>query len=87
MAGGMACWSCNRVPKVRHHRRVLGESIRVRRCSLKYSQEKLAEKADLTPAYLSDVERGVATISVDRLVRLAKALDINLTELVLDCID
>ena len=82
MVCGLACCSFNGVKKVPHHRRVLGEAIRVRRASLKYSQEKLAEKADLTPAYLSDVERGVATISVDRLVRLAKALDMNLTELV-----
>ena len=70
------------MPKVPDHRRVLGESIRSRRCALKYSQEKLSEKADITPAYLSDVERGVATISVDRLVRLAKALDVSLAELV-----
>jgi transcriptional regulator with XRE-family HTH domain len=60
----------------------LGEAIRNRRKALQYSQEKLAEKADLTPAYLSDVERGVETISVDRLVRITKALNVPLADLV-----
>jgi transcriptional regulator with XRE-family HTH domain len=70
------------VPIVPQHRRVLGEAIRNRRKALQYSQEKLAEKADLTPAYLSDVERGVETISVDRLVRITKALNVPLADLV-----
>jgi transcriptional regulator with XRE-family HTH domain len=70
------------VVKVPQHRRALGEAIRIRRKALQYSQERLAEKADLTPAYLSDVERGVETISVDRLVRITKALKVPLAELV-----
>ena len=38
------------------------------------SQEKLAEKAALHPVYVSAVERGAKTISVDALLRMAKAL-------------
>lgn len=67
-----------------NHRRLLGEAIRAKRKELKYSQEKLAEKADLSPAYLSDLERGVQTISVDRLVRVAEALKVKLSDLVHD---
>jgi transcriptional regulator with XRE-family HTH domain len=44
-------------------------------------QEKLAEKADLNPKYLSEVERGCANISLDALVRIAKALGIPTVDL------
>jgi transcriptional regulator with XRE-family HTH domain len=38
------------------------------------SQEKLAEKADLHPVYLGQVERGEQTVSVHALMRIAKPL-------------
>ena len=46
------------------------------------TQEKLAEKAELSPKYLGEVERGLVNISVDALLRIAKALDIRLRDLV-----
>ncbi len=42
----------------------------------------MAEKSDLNPKYLSEVERGMKTISVDGLMRIAKALNVPLRELV-----
>ena len=45
------------------------------------TQEKLAEKAELNPAYVSDVERGEENISVDALMRVAKALNLTLHDL------
>lgn len=66
------------------HRRILGEAIRTRRKQLKFSQEKLAEKAELHPVYVSTVERGVKTISLDALMRIAKALKVRLRDLVAD---
>ena len=48
------------------------------------SQEKLAEKAELNPKYLSEVERGRKTISMDALVRIAKSLNIRIRELTWD---
>jgi transcriptional regulator with XRE-family HTH domain len=45
------------------------------------TQENLAEKAELAPSYVSDVERGRVNISVDAVQRIAKALKINLREL------
>ena len=38
------------------------------------SQEKLAEKADLNSAYISDVELGEENVLVGTLIRIAKAL-------------
>ena len=40
------------------------------------SQEKLAEKADLSVPYISEVECGKDNISVDSLVRIANALNV-----------
>jgi len=46
------------------------------------SQEQLAEKADLSYKYVGEVERGCVNVSLDSLVRIAKALRIPLRELV-----
>jgi transcriptional regulator with XRE-family HTH domain len=45
------------------------------------SQEKLAEKAELHPKYISEVERGQKTISVDAMARIARALGLNVSDL------
>jgi len=70
------------VPAISRHRKLLGNAIRERRKQAKLSQEKLAELADLHPNYVGEVERGEKTISIDALVRLAKALDVRLRDLV-----
>ena len=46
------------------------------------SQEKLAEKADLHPVYLGQVERGEQTVSVHALMRIAKSLGVRVRDLV-----
>ena len=48
------------------------------------TQEKLAEKADLHPVYVGEVERGEQTASVEALVRIAKAVGVRLRDLVAD---
>lgn len=74
------------MPPVAKHRRILGDNIRMRRKRAGMSQERLAEKADLHPVYLSTVERGVKTISFDALVRIAKALGVGLGDLFRGCL-
>ncbi len=69
------------MPSVPKHRRVLGENIRARRKQMHLSQEKLAELAALHPVYLGNLERGQENVSVDALVRIAKALKISVQEL------
>jgi transcriptional regulator with XRE-family HTH domain len=69
------------VPLAPKHRRVLGKNIRVRRTRIGITQEKLAEKADLNPAYVSEVERGQENISVDALMRVATALNLTVHDL------
>ena len=46
------------------------------------TQEKLAEKADLHPVYVGEIERGEQSASVEALLRIAKALGVKLRDLV-----
>jgi transcriptional regulator with XRE-family HTH domain len=48
------------------------------------SQEKLAEKANLSYKYLGEVERGTVNISLDSLMRIARALRVHLGDLIAD---
>ena len=64
------------------HRQIVGQRIRACRRQAHLTQEKLAEKADLTYKYVGEVERGVVNISLDSLARIAKALRVRLRDLV-----
>lgn len=64
------------------HRRLLGEAVRAKRKEAGFSQEKLAEKADLSTVFISRIERGVESPSVDNLVKIAKALGVRVRDLV-----
>ena len=44
----------------------------------------MAEKADLHPVYVGNVERGEENISIDSLARIAKALKVSLHDLMTD---
>ena len=62
------------------HRKKLGEAVRFYRKQAGLSQEKLAEKANLSTVFISHIERGVENISVDALQRIAKALKVSLRD-------
>ncbi len=64
------------------HRRIVGQNIRAFRTELDLSQEQLAEKADLSYKYVGEVERGCVNVSLDSLVRIAKALRVGLRDLI-----
>jgi DNA-binding XRE family transcriptional regulator len=59
----------------------LGREIRRLRLSLNMSQTQLAEKAETDQAFISDLERGIANPTLDSLLRIAKALRVNVAEL------
>ena len=65
------------------HKRI-GESVRYFRHQRGITQEKLAEKADLHPVYISQVERADRAITIDALLRITKALGIKLRDVVGD---
>jgi XRE family transcriptional regulator, regulator of sulfur utilization len=62
-------------------RRNLGENIRALRKRAGLSQERLAEKADLHPVYMSQVECGKKAVSVEALWKISKALRVSMPTL------
>ena len=59
----------------------LGNKIREKRTELGYSQEKLAEYAEVHRTYMGSVERGEVNIAFENLAKIAKALKTNVSEL------
>src|SRR6056297_3138447 len=60
----------------------LGTGIRRRRRQLEMTLQALCDKAGLSPGYLSQVERGLATPSLGTLAQIASALDMSLDQFV-----
>jgi transcriptional regulator with XRE-family HTH domain len=58
-----------------------GRNVKKQREANEFSQEQLAEKADVDRTYLSDVERGSRNLGIKNVARLAKALGITVSEL------
>lgn len=59
----------------------LGNKIRIERKKHKFSQEKLAELADLNRNFIGMIERGETNITVKNLENIAIALQINIKDL------
>ena len=60
----------------------LGHKIKTLRNAKRLSQEKLAEKADLTQQHISRIEKGLTYPGVATLTKIAKAFNIPLDDLV-----
>lgn len=56
------------------HRKIVAQNVLTFRKKLSWSQEDLAEKADMHWTYISGVERGRYNISLASIVKLSKAL-------------
>ena len=52
----------------------IGEQIRLARVRAKMTQEQFAERIDVSPQYVSDLERGVVGISIPTLKRACVVL-------------
>jgi transcriptional regulator with XRE-family HTH domain len=57
--------------------RLFGDRVRARRLDLDWSQERLAEAAELHWTYVSSVERGERNISLRNILKLAAALGVD----------
>jgi transcriptional regulator with XRE-family HTH domain len=62
-------------------RLLLGQRIRTHREKRGYSLRELAEKVSLTASFLSQVERGISSPSIDSLRRISNALDVPIFRL------
>jgi transcriptional regulator with XRE-family HTH domain len=60
---------------------VVGENIHIIRRRAHLSQEKLAEKADLTTNYIGEIERAEKKITLETLEKIAKVLGVRISDL------
>ena len=60
---------------------ILGQNIRTRRESRDWTQEKLAEKVDVSKNTISDIEEGKKFARAGTLVKLAESLETDVYEL------
>lgn len=65
----------------------IGTRIQKTRKAKKLTQEQLAEMADLSPSYISAVERGVKTPKLETLIGLANILDASADDLLGDVVN
>lgn len=63
-----------RMPKTPQE--ILGSTVRELRAGLGISQEMLAEHCELHRTYIGGIERGERNVSLENIVRLAKALEV-----------
>jgi transcriptional regulator with XRE-family HTH domain len=64
------------------NRKLLGNGIRKYRRLEGLTQEELAERVELNPVYVGQIERGYKVPTVDVLLRIAKALKVRLRDIV-----
>lgn len=60
----------------------IGQRIRTKRKELKITQEKLSEIIDVSPSYVSEIERGCSISSLLTISKIAQTLDASLDYLV-----
>jgi transcriptional regulator with XRE-family HTH domain len=70
------------MPSKPRHRRMVGDKIRHYRKQAQLTQEELAEKADLHHNFIGEVERGNMETSLTSLLKVAKALQVKVRDLV-----
>ena len=63
-------------------KRNIGQSIRRIREAANFSQELVAERAELHPIYYGNVERGKNNISIISLAQIARALDCTVGDII-----
>jgi transcriptional regulator with XRE-family HTH domain len=59
----------------------IGRRIKVLRRKRGLSQEEVASKADISPNYVSRMERGTENPTLDMLIKISEALNVELWEL------
>ena len=60
----------------------LGQNLKEIRLDKGLSQGKLAKKLGVDPSYISQIERGLGNMSLKKIERLAKALEVTIEQLI-----
>jgi|AntDeeMinimDraft_5_1070356.scaffolds.fasta_scaffold73733_1 transcriptional regulator with XRE-family HTH domain len=67
--------------RIKCGRKLVGGNIRRLRLGHDMSQEELAHEAGINRAYLSTVENGKRNISIDNIIAISNALDVDAREM------
>ncbi len=62
--------------------KAIGKRIKEKRNKLGMTQEKLSELINVSPSYISEIERGTSICSLAVLVNIAEILELNLDNLI-----
>jgi transcriptional regulator with XRE-family HTH domain len=71
-------------PEVAIEAEIFGKRVRQLRLAAGWTQEQLAEAAGITTTYTSDLERGTKVPSLTIVLRVSRALDIGVADLLRD---
>ncbi len=71
------------MPKQPSPQRLFGEVVRAERIKLGWSQDEMAHRSGLNRVYMGEVERGEKAVSIETIVKIAAALKIKGSELLL----
>lgn len=55
----------------------IGQRVREHREMLKYTREEFAEKLEITPRFVTDIEHGKKGMSIDTLIRICELLAVS----------
>ena len=70
-------WYNSGMAKAKTYQQVIGETVEHMRLEKGWTQEELAEKADLTPQFVSYAESGKRAMRPENLLKLSKALNVS----------
>lgn len=62
----------------------LGTAVRARRVKLGISQEALSDYAEIDRSHMGKIERGERNVTFLNMIRIAKAMDCSLSDLLID---
>lgn len=60
----------------------IGKRIKNRRKEMQLTQEKLSEIIDVSPSYVSEIERGTSISSLSTITKIAQTLNVSLDYLI-----
>jgi len=61
--------------------KLIGQRVRKYRLLKNYTQQELAKEIDLSSQYISQVERGMAAVTLETLEKICLALDISIEKI------
>ena len=64
--------------------RAIGKRIKIERIKADLTQERLSQKAGVSPAYMSNIETGSTRVSLTTMVAIANALGVIMDDLMCD---